>query len=99
MEMSRVVWIASLRSVFICWLLTNQKLPTTDRLRRWRITMMEYVLCVGNHVKVTTYQKLFLECGYTISLRHKIMSGFLYDAIEIKITVKAKRMRRIYKEK
>ena len=54
------------RNTFISWLAFLRRLPTRDRLRRWRMNVpQECVLCSTG---IETHHHIFFECEYSSSI-------------------------------
>ena len=61
----KTIWFKEhiLHNAFISWLALRRRLPTKDRLRRWRLNVSG--TCVLCNLEIETHRHLFFECFFS----------------------------------
>lgn len=68
---------ASLKSLFIVWMMAHRRLPTTDRHSRWGINYS--LLCQICGKANESHHHIFIEYEFTCTLRSRTMAMMQYD--------------------
>lgn len=68
---------ASLKCLFMIWMMVRGRLSTMDRLPSWRLEVNLQCMLCGEADE--SHQHIFIECAYSKELRALALRNFMFD--------------------